>query len=181
MGKRWRICDSAETFGKRLKELKGHFIKRGFKQKFVDLQFRKAKGKDRNKLLCQDIKGTKSDRNGVPLGMEFHPGISGVSKVIDSLWPVFRASDDMRKISEEKPMLSFKRPRNLKDVLVKSKLRVDKEGVVGMKRCGKSRCQISQYANEGNEFGSGQQTYFTNFAFDCDSQGVIHMINVKYV
>ena len=27
----WRICDSAETFGKRLKELKGHFIKRGFK------------------------------------------------------------------------------------------------------------------------------------------------------
>ena len=75
--------------------------------------------------------------------------VIGVSKVIDSLWPVLHTSDDMRKIFEEKPILSFKQPRNLKDVLVKSKLRVNKESVVGIKQCGKSRCQICRYVNEG--------------------------------
>ena len=62
----------------------------------MDLQCRKAKEKDRNKLLCQDIKGIKSNRDGVPLVMEFHPVLSGVSKVIDSLWPILHASDDIR-------------------------------------------------------------------------------------
>ena len=73
-----RICDSEETFEKRLRELRGHFIKRGFKEKLVDLQFRKAKEKYRNNLLCQDIKGIKSNRDGVPLVMEFHPVLRGV-------------------------------------------------------------------------------------------------------
>ena len=99
---------------------------RGFKEKFVDLQFRKAEGKDSNKLFCQDIKGIKSNGNGVLLVMEFHPALSGVSKIIDLPWPVLHASDDMRKIFEEKPILSLKRPSNLKDVLVKSKLKVNK-------------------------------------------------------
>ena len=108
--------------------------------------------------------------------MEFHPALSGAGKVIHSLWPVLHASDDIRKIFEEKPTLSSKRPKNLKDVLVLSKLRVNK---VGMKRCAQSRCQIDQYVNEGNEFGSGEKTYFINFAFDCDSQGVIYMTKCK--
>ena len=65
-------------------------------------------------------------------------------------------------------MLSFKQPKNSKDVLVKSKLRIIKESVVGIKRYRKSRCQIFQYINEGNEVGSEEKTYFINFAFDCD-------------
>ena len=68
---------------------------------------------------------------------------------------------------------------NLKDVLVKSKLRVNKECVVRMKGCGQSRWQICQYVNEGNECGSGEKTYFINFAFDCISQGVIYIIKCK--
>ena len=178
-----RICDTEETLEKRLKELRGHFIKRGFKKNLVDLQFMKAKGNVRNKLLCQDIKGIKSNRDGIPLVMEFHPALLGVSRVIGSLWPILHASDD-GKIFEEKPILSFKRLRNLKDVLVKLKRRINKESVVRMKRCGKSRCQICQYINEGNEFGSGEKTYVINSAFDWDSQGVIYIIkylSIKYL
>ena len=40
--------------------------------------------------------------------MEFYPALSGVSKVTDLLWPVLHASDDIRKIFEEKPTLPFK-------------------------------------------------------------------------
>ena len=32
---------------------------------------------------------------------------------------------------------------------------------------------LVQYVNKGNEFGSREKTYLINFAFDCDSQGVI--------
>ena len=96
-----RISDSEEMFEKRLKELRGHFTKRGLKKKLVDLQFSKARGKDRNKLLCQDTKGINSNRDGVPLVMKFHPALSGLSKVMDSLWPVLHASDDMKRFSRK--------------------------------------------------------------------------------
>ena len=38
-----RICDSDEVFEERLNEMKGHFTKRGFKHRFVESQFTKAK------------------------------------------------------------------------------------------------------------------------------------------
>ena len=55
--------------------------------------------------------------------MTFHPALSGVGKIIDSLWPILHASKDMRSIFEEKPVTVYRRPKNLKDNLVESKLK----------------------------------------------------------
>ena len=60
-----RICDSDEVFDKRLKDLKGHLVKREFEGKFVDSQFIRAKSKNRDSLLCQDNTVKKNGR--VPL------------------------------------------------------------------------------------------------------------------
>ena len=40
-----RICDSDEVFEERLKELRGHFIKRSFKKNVTDSQFSKARAR----------------------------------------------------------------------------------------------------------------------------------------
>ena len=45
-----------------------------------------------------------------------------------------------------------------------------------MKKCGKSRCQICKYVDEGCNFAGAGNTYFINYSSDCDSVGVIYFI-----
>ena len=163
-----RNCDSDEVFQERSKEIKGHFIKRGFKRNLIDPQFEKAKRKHRDSLLHQGIQfkdrvGTKM----IPLVTNFHPALSGAGN-IDSLWPLLQESDDKRRIFEEKPMIPFCRTKNLKDDLVRAKLKVESLVDKGMKKCGKSRCHICKYVSEGSTFEGDKGTYFINFHFDCD-------------
>ena len=116
-----RICDSDEVFDKRLKDLKGHLVKREFEGKFVDSQFIRAKSKNRDSLLCQDNTVKKNGR--VSFVLNFRPALSGVRNIIPSLWPILLASDDIIRIFGAKPMVAFRRPRNFKDDLLHSKLR----------------------------------------------------------
>ena len=102
-------------------DLKGHLVKRGLEGKFVDSQFIRAKSKNRDSLLCQD--NTVKKNGSIPFVLNFHPALSGIRNIIESLWPILRASDDMMRIFGEKPMVVFRRPRNFKDDLVHSKLR----------------------------------------------------------
>ena len=46
-----KICDSEEICKESLKDLSGDFIRRGFKRKFVESQFLKARKKSRETLL----------------------------------------------------------------------------------------------------------------------------------
>ena len=50
--------------------------------------------------------------------------MSGVSQKFKSLWPVLHASDEMKEVFKDtKPLISFRRPRNLADNLVRSKIK----------------------------------------------------------
>ena len=51
--------------------------------------------------------------------VNFHPALSGIGKVVNSLPPILHTSDDM-KFFGGKPIVSFRRSRNLKDELGQS-------------------------------------------------------------
>ena len=87
----------------------------------------------------------------------------------------------MKEIFGDKPMVAYRRPKNLKDVLVRAKLKGEDSDLrdKGMKKCGKSRCQISTYVHEGCNFAGAGNAYFINYSFDCDSVGVIYLITCK--
>ena len=111
--------------------------------------------------------------------MNFHPALSGVGKIIDQLWYMFQASDDMRETFRDKPMMAFRRPRNLRDELVKSRLKRHREENRDRRKCGKTHCQICKLINEGDKFYDKGRTYHINYSFDCDSRGVVYLIKCK--
>ena len=117
-----RICDSNEVFEESLKELRGYFIKRGFKENAINSQFSKARGRIREKVLGRGM-NNKGELERIPLVVNFHPALSGIGKIVDSLWPILHVLGDMREIFKEKPVVSYKRPKSLKGSLVRSKLR----------------------------------------------------------
>ena len=173
-----RICSTEEGYRDRLRDLCSNFIKRGFKENLVDSEFERARVKTRESLLCQDSNRRDHKINKrLPLVMTFHPALLGVGKIIHSLWPILHASEDMRSIIEEKPMIVYRRPKNLKDNLVRSKLKGG-SGDKGMRKCGKSRCQIYNFVEEGSKFCRNGRILLY-YLFDCDSAGVIYVIICK--
>ena len=55
--------------------------------------------------------------------------------------------------------MAYRRPCNLKDELVRAKVRKKNDVEKGMKMCGKSRCQTCGFVDEGCIF-QGERTYF---------------------
>ena len=161
---------------KRLQELSGDFVKRCFKRKLVDSQFLKAKAKSRASLLCQENQDRKKQNKKMALVVKFHPAFSGLSKIIESLWPILYASEDMKKVFVEILMVAYRRPPNLKDCLVRSKVKRENNNAKSMRKCGKSRCQICKFVDVSCTFDGEDRTFVNNISYDCDSAGVIYLI-----
>ena len=75
------------------------------------------------------------------------------------------------------PRVAFRIPKTLRDRLVHSKLKVDKEER-GVYKCGHSNCKICNVLNLGDEFHSTStgKKYKINFKFDCNSMCVIYSL-----
>ena len=41
------------------------------------------------------------------LVVNLHPALSGIGKIIESLWPILDVSEGMKKCFEEKPMVAY--------------------------------------------------------------------------
>ena len=61
--------------------------------------------------------------------MNFDSAFSRVGKKINPLWYILQASDDTKAVFVDKPMVAFRRPRNLEDDLAKSRLKRDRERI----------------------------------------------------
>ena len=172
-----RICNSEEVLDNRLNELHGYLLKRGFRERNVYSQFVRARGKSRESLLVQGRGQKRMDLDRIPLVMNFYPALSWVGKIVDSLWYILQASDDIRETFRDKPMVAFRRPRNLRDDLVKSRFKRHREENRGTRKCRKTR-QIFKLVKEGDKFYDKGRTYI-NYSFDCDSGGVVYLIKCK--
>ena len=171
-----RICSSDNIFDERIKELKRNLYKRGFKKDKASFQCKKARVKDRKVLLAQN-KESIDNSDVVPLVLNFYPAFSRVHEIVESLWPMMQASDDTRQIfKDKKPLVSFGRPRNLADNLVRSKIKRLGIKEKGMRKCHKPRCQICNYVEEAEKFVYDKHKYWINYSFDCDSEGVIYVL-----
>ena len=83
--------------------------------------------------------------------------------MVNSLWPILHASDDIKRVIGEKPMVSFRRPRNLKDELVRANLKDERVISVGMKKCGKSRCKVCDFVKEGRDYEGHGNKFKINY------------------
>ena len=91
-------------------------------------------------LLDQGYNKKDKFENRIPLVLDFHPALSSIGKKIRELVPILHVSEHMKRMFVEAPLVSFRRPKNIKGELVRS--RVPRSFAERMKRCGKSRCQI---------------------------------------
>ena len=90
----------------------------------------------------------------------------------------------LKNIFSEPPMVAYKRPKSLKDMLVKAKIptppnRKSKRVLCGMKKC--LSCTICPFVEEGHKVKSSNSSFICdiNKPVTCNTENVIYAISCK--
>ena len=88
----------------------------------------------------------------------------------------------MKEIFGEQPIVAFRRPKNIKNHLVRAKINTDRTTNPGTFKCGHGGCRICKdYMPETNIFRSSTTgiTYNIHQKLNCNSRNVIYLLTCK--
>ena len=109
-----RICTEVEDLDQALSELKDKFLQRGYKEYAVSEQIEKVKSIERKEILTKK-KTKKSSKIHFPV--TYNTNLPTIKKAIDKNWNILSINREMSDIFNEKPIISFKRNKNLRELI----------------------------------------------------------------
>ena len=175
-----RICSQDTLFEKRAKELTSYLVERGYDERFVTKEVDRARRIPRADTLKEK---SKRQSNRVPFVITYHPGLPNIGELLHRFHPVLQTSQRLASAVKEVPMVAYRRPRCLKDFLVRAECRTEYQQTVnkGCFKCGRTNCMICDYLVEGNRFSSftTKQNFFINHHLNCNSSSVVYLIFCK--
>ena len=170
-----RICSSDAFFEKRAGELCNYLVCRGYNRDFVEKEIERARRIPRVDTLSNK---QSAGNERIPFVVTFHPVLPNIGEILHRLHPILQSSSRCREAIGGVPMVAFRRPKCLKDILVHSELKtpVKDKGCV---KCTDKRCRVCDYLVEGTRFISGVtgKSYIINFDMGCNSDHVIYLIS----
>ena len=175
-----RICSNPTQRDCRLLELKEMLIARDYKKNIINSAIDKALKIPRKEAIKKVFRKTNKDR--VVFSIKYDPRLPSLSKIVQKHHRTMVEEDPrLKEIFKQPPMIAYKRHRNLKDMLIRSKVpKVSnarpKRNMNGMKKCGK--CTTCPYIKEGRKIKSTATNYSKdiNQAVDCNSENTIYLI-----
>ena len=105
-----RICAEEEDLKAGLSKLKKDFQTRGYKKSTLEEHFAKVSNIDRTQLLTYNKK--KGD-NKIKFITKYNRGLPNIRNVFESNWRILQTNEKLAETFEEKPILAFRRNRNL--------------------------------------------------------------------
>jgi hypothetical protein len=121
----------------------------GYKHKSVIEQFQKALVLSREDALKKVSKVQKQDR--LILSLPYDRRMANVTAILHQHWAYsHKVNPDLKKAFPNPPMISYTRPKNLRDILVRSQLPKQKVNKnlrkrVGFKNCDMTQCETCPY------------------------------------
>ena len=113
-----------------------------------------------------------------------HPGLRNIGGILRELHPLLHLSERCKQTIKDMPMMAFRRPENLKDYLVRAKLRPldqNTNSTRGTHKCTSNRCDVCNYLIVGDSFSSHVTgtSYSITHRLDCNSRNVVYLISCK--
>ncbi len=167
------ICSSTENFETHMTNMKSWFIDRDYPGKLIDEQIARARSED----LSHRGRNKKS---GPVLVATFHPALSKLSLILKEHFHLLQIDPEMQALFPEPPMVAYRNPKTLKNILVRAKLPLE-GGRKGSFKCGGKRCQICKNVVEGDTFTSfvTGKSYRINFELNCNSGCINYLLSCK--
>ena len=177
-----RICSKPETRDQRLEELKQLLLNRSYKLNIINAAIAKAKNVPRDEALKRVI---RPPTNRPVFPVTHHPALPSIPKIVSKHFRTMIQNPHMADTFKNPPMVAYKRPKNIKDYLVKTKLPPPasrpKRKLPGMFKCNKPKCVICPYIKEGSRFKSNfsDKSVVLTQHLTCEEKNCIYLIQCK--
>ena len=103
-----------------LGELCNYLVCRGYNRDFVEKEIERARRISRVDTLSNK---QSAGNERIPFVVTFHPVLPNIGEILHRLHPILQSSSRCREAIGGAPMVAFRRPKCLKDILVHSELK----------------------------------------------------------
>ena len=115
-----RICSTNEYFEKRTQELAEHLSAGSYNIKALKEDVRKASSINRKECLQQQ---PKNKTDSIPLVITYNPSLPSIGHITREHHHILHTSERMKRATPQPPLITFRHPKNLRDLLVLAELR----------------------------------------------------------
>ena len=109
-----RVCTDINEYDEASKVLKTKLKDRGYKDEEITTQIKEARSRRREDLLQYK---TKSQSNRIPFILTYYPDLPNAKAAVEKHWQILQINEKMKANFTEKPIMAYRRNRNLGDIL----------------------------------------------------------------
>ena len=177
-----RICSEPETRDIRLAELRELLLQRDYKPSIIDGNIDKAKEISRTEALKRVVKSKSTSRP--VFVVPYHPSLPSVPKIVNKHFRSMTINPHMKSIFPHPPLIAYKRPPNLRDMLIKAKVPPPqgrpKRIKAGMHRCN-APCSICPFVKQQKIIKAKHSNAVVELShhYDCNTTNIVYMIECK--
>ena len=167
------------------KELYTKYLKeRGYNEKLIEESFVKVESMERQNLYSK--KENSNQKQCSPIVIEDNPALPPMNKIINKHKYILELDEELKKIiPKDSIFVSYRSAKNVKDILISSKLKdptvtvtVENGEDKGCYKCNK--CYLCRwFLQETKTFTSmhTNQIFTINDKIDCNEKGIIYLID----
>ena len=177
-----RICTKKDLRDLRLKELKELLLAREYPENLIDRAITKA-AKIPRKVALLKVRRKAEDQKRPVFVIKYDPRMPPIQNIQAKHWRAMAAQDQhLAEVFKQPPLIAYRRQRNLKDILIKSKVpppipRYPQREVRGMAKCGKA-CPSCPFISTGSEIKMNQgNTWKITKKFTCETFNCVYLIS----
>ena len=137
-----RICSSDASYRQERESIKTHLKNRGYKDATIEQSLTKTDNLDRDDLL--EYK-EKKNNDRVPLVVTYSHNLPDLHQITRQRMNILNRSTRLKEIYKEPPLISYRRDKNLMDILVHSK---HKKIFCPRKTSKCERCAVCKYLTD---------------------------------
>ena len=146
--RQWHICSNYSDFLRHSQVLKKHLVSRGHSSRAVHQAIKKVKSMPRLSVLSEKPTTRDYANKKIPLVVTCHPSLPPICQITSANHHILHTSDRLQCAIPEKPMITFRCPPSLRDLLVRAEVPPTNDSSIppiqhGMFRC-TSRCVTCQ-------------------------------------
>ena len=145
-----------------------------------------AINKARNVPRCEALKRVSKEKTTKQpvFAIQYDPRLPSIPAILKRHWRTMTQDPRLKEVFPVPPLVAYKRPPNIKDKVIRSKVPPPnnsrpKRKVPGMKKC--NRCGACPYVREGKAVQATSTNYKTdiNCSVDCSTSNIIYLLGCK--
>ena len=169
-----RICSDNDDFLARTSEMKTYFLARGYPETSLNNDLRRVSTVPRDDALKPPSHRNDNAGNRVPLVLTYNPFNTGAKRILLDNFDILSTDPETRRIFTEVPLVSYRRDKNLRDVLVHSSGYSHTDA--GTYPCRRPRCLTCKYTTPRTNVQGPKSVYTIRDRFTCQSENVVYCI-----